>query len=98
MITSTEVLCDELFKEFAIYLDYTRLLRFNDKPNYSYLCKIFRDLHEPSQYGNVFDWVIKYQNTKNAQCSRQIEPPAESGQSKPQFGCQYDDIYTTACL
>ena len=44
MTTPTEVLCRGFPNEFAIYLNYTRSLRFDDKPDYSYLRKIFRDL------------------------------------------------------
>ncbi|KMU73290.1 casein kinase 1 [Coccidioides immitis RMSCC 3703] len=44
MTTPTEVLCRGFPNEFAVYLNYTRSLRFDDKPDYSYLRKIFRDL------------------------------------------------------
>ena len=43
MTTPTEVLCRGFTNEFAIYLNYTRSLRFDDKPDYSYLRKIFRE-------------------------------------------------------
>ncbi|KAL2044549.1 hypothetical protein ABVK25_012377 [Lepraria finkii] len=55
--------------EFAIpTLNYTRSLRFDDKPDYSYLRKIFRDLfvRESFQYDYVFDWTV-YKYQKNAQ-------------------------------
>ena len=77
MTTATEVLCrklpDEFARsrklpdEFALYLTYTRSLRFDDKPDYSYLRKIFRELfaRESFHYDYVFDWTVcKYQ--KNA--------------------------------
>ncbi|CAG8544587.1 11854_t:CDS:2, partial [Dentiscutata heterogama] len=44
MTTPTELLCRTFPNEFAIYLNYTRSLRFDDKPDYSYLRKLFRDL------------------------------------------------------
>lgn len=46
--------------KFLIYLNYTQSLYFNDKPDYSYLYKIFRDLfiHEAFQYDYVFNWTI----------------------------------------
>jgi hypothetical protein len=34
MTTPTEVLCRGFPNEFAIYLNYTRSLRFDDKPDY----------------------------------------------------------------
>lgn len=60
MTTPTEVLCRGFPNEFAIYLNYTRSLRFDDKPDYSYLRKIFRDLfvREGFQYDYVFDWTV----------------------------------------
>ncbi|RUP50874.1 hypothetical protein BC936DRAFT_137277 [Jimgerdemannia flammicorona] len=60
MTTPTELLCRGFPNEFAIYLNYTRSLRFDDKPDYSYLRKLFRDLfvREGFQYDYVFDWTI----------------------------------------
>jgi casein kinase I family protein HRR25 len=42
-------------------LNYTRALRFDDKPDYSYLRKLFRDLfvREGYQYDYVFDWSVQ---------------------------------------
>ncbi|KAI8809545.1 kinase-like domain-containing protein [Cladochytrium replicatum] len=65
MTTPTEVLCRGYPNEFALYLNYTRSLRFDDKPDYSYLRKLFRDLfiREGYHYDYVFDWtVVKYQS------------------------------------
>jgi casein kinase I family protein HRR25 len=60
MTTSTDILCRGFPQEFAIYLNYVRSLRFDDKPDYSYLRKLFRDLfvREGFQYDYVFDWTI----------------------------------------
>lgn len=56
----TEDLCKDLPKEFSIYLDYTRSLRFDDKPDYEYLRKIFRDLfaREGFQDDYLYDWTL----------------------------------------
>jgi casein kinase I family protein HRR25 len=61
MTTPTEVLCRSFPNEFAIYLNYCRSLRFDDKPDYSYLRKLFRDLfvREGFQYDYVFDWSVQ---------------------------------------
>lgn len=61
MTTPADVLCRGLHQEFAIYLNYVRSLRFDDKPDYSYLRKLFRDLfvREGFQYDYVFDWTIR---------------------------------------
>ena len=44
MATPTEILCKGFPSEFAVYFQYVRSLRFDDKPDYSYLRKMFRDL------------------------------------------------------
>lgn len=61
MTTPTEFLCRGFSNEFAIYLNYCRSLRFDDKPDYSYLRKLFRDLfvREGFQYDYVFDWSVQ---------------------------------------
>jgi len=63
MTTPTEYLCRGFPNEFAIYLNYCRSLRFDDKPDYSYLRKLFRDLfvREGFQYDYVFDWSVQQQ-------------------------------------
>ncbi len=78
MTTPTEVLCRGFPNEFAIYLNYTRSLRFDDKPDYSYLRKIFRDLfvREGFQYDYVFDWTV-YKYQKNAQAIAQASQEKE---------------------
>jgi casein kinase I family protein HRR25 len=61
MTTPTESLCRAFPNEFAIYLNYCRSLRFDDKPDYSYLRKLFRDLfvREGFQYDYLFDWSVQ---------------------------------------
>ena len=57
---NTEDLCEDLPQEFAVYFDYICSLDFNEKPKYSYLRKIFRDLfvREGFDYDYVYDWTI----------------------------------------
>ncbi|EGY22240.1 casein kinase I isoform delta [Verticillium dahliae VdLs.17] len=78
MTTPTEILCRGLPHEFAIYLNYTRSLRFDDKPDYSYLRKLFRDLfvREGFQYDYVFDWTV-YKYQKNTQAAQAIAEAAK---------------------
>ncbi|KFY47005.1 hypothetical protein V494_00229 [Pseudogymnoascus sp. VKM F-4513 (FW-928)] len=70
MTTRTEVLCHGLPNEFAIYLNYTRSLRFDAKPDYVYLRKIFRDLfvREGFEYDYVFDWTVQIPEECIGQC------------------------------
>ena len=57
---NTEDLCADLPQEFAVYFDYIHSLDFDEKPKYSYLRKIFRDLfvREGFDYDHVYDWTI----------------------------------------
>jgi len=41
---ATQVLCKGFPLEFVTYFQYCRSLRFDDKPDYSYMRKLFRDL------------------------------------------------------
>mmetsp|Transcript_15085 Transcript_15085/g.25810 ORF Transcript_15085/g.25810 Transcript_15085/m.25810 type:complete len:373 (+) Transcript_15085:75-1193(+) len=70
MSTPVEVLCRGFPAEFSTYLNYTRSLRFDDKPDYAYLKKLFRDLfaREGYSYDCVFDWtILKYQEGVQAE-------------------------------
>ena len=44
MATPIDILCRGFPLEFSTYFQYCRSLRFDDKPDYGYLRKIFRDL------------------------------------------------------
>ncbi|KAK6944809.1 Protein kinase domain [Dillenia turbinata] len=73
--TSIEALCRGYPTEFASYFHYCRSLRFDDKPDYAYLKRIFRDLfiREGFQFDYVFDWtILKYQQSQVA------TPPSRS--------------------
>ncbi|KAL3528611.1 hypothetical protein ACH5RR_007933 [Cinchona calisaya] len=73
--TSIEALCRGYPTEFASYFHYCRTLRFEDKPDYAYLKRIFRDLfiREGFQFDYVFDWtILKYQQSQLA------NPPSRS--------------------
>jgi casein kinase 1 delta/casein kinase I family protein HRR25 len=59
---SGEALCDGFPPgEFAEYIDYTRRLTFDDKPDYSYLRRLFhrRFRSKGFEYNHVFDCTEK---------------------------------------
>ncbi|EDQ88421.1 uncharacterized protein MONBRDRAFT_32735 [Monosiga brevicollis MX1] len=58
--TPIDVLCKGFPSEFGSYLNFCRSLRFDDKPNYSYLRQLFRNLfhREGFVYDYVFDWTV----------------------------------------
>ncbi|CAN1233315.1 Casein kinase 1-like protein 10 [Linum perenne] len=63
MLTPIEVLCKSYPSEFTSYFHYCRSLRFEDKPDYAYLKRLYRDLfvREGYQFDYIFDWtILKY--------------------------------------
>jgi casein kinase 1 len=56
--TSVETLCKGHPAVFASYLNYCRALRFEDRPDYAYLRRLFKDLFMREGFVNdgMFDW------------------------------------------
>ena len=52
------LLHDTYPNEFALFLDYTRALQYEQTPNYKYLRTLFSDLlsHEGHIHDHAFDW------------------------------------------
>ncbi|XP_010539397.1 PREDICTED: casein kinase 1-like protein 12 [Tarenaya hassleriana] len=95
--TSIEALCRGYPSEFASYFHYCRSLRFDDKPDYAYLKRIFRDLfiREGFQFDYVFDWtILKYQQSQlTAPQTRGINPAVGTSAGLPP-GISSIDRYT----
>ncbi|KAJ4833011.1 Casein kinase 1-like protein 10 [Turnera subulata] len=73
LASSSKVLCKNYPSEFTSYFHYCRSLRFEDKPDYSYLKRLFRDLfiREGYQFDYVFDWtILKYPQIGSSSRSR----------------------------
>eukprot|EP00013_Stygamoeba_regulata_P001581 CAMPEP_0177634956 /NCGR_PEP_ID=MMETSP0447-20121125/3644_1 /TAXON_ID=0 /ORGANISM="Stygamoeba regulata, Strain BSH-02190019" /LENGTH=375 /DNA_ID=CAMNT_0019136711 /DNA_START=44 /DNA_END=1171 /DNA_ORIENTATION=- len=66
-VTSVETLCSGCPVEFVKYMNYVRGLRFTEKPDYSVLRKLFRDLflRHGYRYDLVYDWDVKKQEAKD---------------------------------
>lgn len=60
MSTSTESLCKGYPAEFRSYFEYCRSLRFEDRPDYAYLKRLFKELfyRKGFQYDNLYDWTV----------------------------------------
>jgi casein kinase 1 len=58
--TKLDVLCRGLPAEFAVFLQYTRSLKFEEKPDYRYLMNVFLNLasRETIQIDDHYDWHI----------------------------------------
>ncbi|KAK7194652.1 casein kinase I [Novymonas esmeraldas] len=61
MSTPIESLCKGLPIEFASFVNYSRALRFEDKPDYGYIRATFRRLFEREGYQEdyVYDWTVR---------------------------------------
>lgn len=61
MSTSTEQLCKGFPSEFRSFFEYCRSLRFEDRPDYAYLKRLFKELfyRKGFQYDNMFDWTVQ---------------------------------------
>lgn len=72
MSTNVETLCKNFPSEFAMYLNYCRALRFEEKPDYTYLRQLFRALFQTlnHQFDYLFDWtMLKQKAAVNAAAS-----------------------------
>jgi casein kinase 1 delta/casein kinase I family protein HRR25 len=86
---SGEALCDGFLPgEFAAYINYTRRLAFDDKPDYSYLRRLFHRLFraEGFEYDHVFDWTEKLfdemQSTVSPTVPSMQEPQSQAPKAK----------------
>ncbi|RKP36564.1 kinase-like protein [Dimargaris cristalligena] len=64
MTSNTEQLCQGLPQEFATYITYSRNLRFDEKPDYAYLKRLFRELfvREGMKPDDIYDWTTLRQS------------------------------------
>lgn len=58
--TSSEVLCKHFPIEFRTFFEHVRALGFDDRPDYDYLKRLFRDLffRRGCTYDGIFDWDL----------------------------------------
>eukprot|EP00357_Protocruzia_adherens_P034385 CAMPEP_0115005630 /NCGR_PEP_ID=MMETSP0216-20121206/19995_1 /TAXON_ID=223996 /ORGANISM="Protocruzia adherens, Strain Boccale" /LENGTH=330 /DNA_ID=CAMNT_0002372011 /DNA_START=61 /DNA_END=1053 /DNA_ORIENTATION=- len=65
--TPVELLCKGFPPEFQTYLNYCRALRFEDRPDYAYLKRMFKDLFFRENFQNdfIFDWTILNYNSSD---------------------------------
>lgn len=77
--TSIETLTKGYPEEFAIYMNYCRSLKFEEKPDIGYLRKLFKDLFYRMgyEYDFVFDWMVKKQGPSS---NPSLKPDEETKQ------------------
>ncbi len=86
MSSSGERLCEGLLPaEFATYINYARSLGFEDRPDYAYLCKLFRRLFRSQgfKYDNVFDWTEKRFHEIHGKANQPVPPATEKRKPRP---------------
>ncbi|KHG25498.1 hypothetical protein F383_02331 [Gossypium arboreum] len=106
MLTPIEVLCKSYPSEFTSYFHYCRSLRFEDKPDYSYLKRLFRDLfiREGYQFDYVFDWtILRYPQVGSSSRARAspkpgLSPPGVSAErtERPSVGQEIRERFSGA--
>ncbi|KAF7813862.1 casein kinase 1-like protein 3 [Senna tora] len=75
--TPIEVLCKSHPVEFASYFHYCHSLTFDQRPDYGFLKRLFRDLfaREGFEFDYVFDWtILKYQQAQKNRVQPHISP------------------------
>ena len=97
MSTSTEQLCKGYATEFRSYFEYCRSLRFEDRPDYAYLKRLFKELfyRKGFQYDNMFDWTVLnlQQERSRMPPERQVGPPDNAPQPPAQQPTQEQQDY-----
>jgi casein kinase 1 len=66
--TTIESLCQGFPDEFVKYMNYCRNLKFEDKPDYAYLRKLFTTVFAKNAYelDFAYDWILRKQALKKA--------------------------------
>ncbi|KAF6733740.1 Casein kinase I isoform epsilon [Oryzias melastigma] len=85
MSTPIEVLCKGYPSEFSTYLNLCRSLRFDDKPDYSYLRQLFRNLfhRQGFSYDYVFDWnMLKFGASRTSEEGEKDRKEGKDGEER----------------
>jgi len=83
-----KILCKHFPKEFSTYLDYCRAIRFDEKPDYAYLRRLFRDLFFRQGYSADyrFDWtVLNYQGRDSSSRHRSSSRRKKYGKDSSRY-------------
>jgi len=80
--TTVEALCKGYPTVFSSYLNYCRALRFEDRPDYAYLRRLFKDLFPRDGFVNdgLFDWSQPAGQTGGSDGS-DMDPTGKAGEA-----------------
>lgn len=69
-----DVLCKGLPDEFSAFINYTRDLKFDDRPDYGYLRRLLKTIADKDQiqYDYMFDWVIKKKEQEQEETKEEV--------------------------
>ncbi|KAG7541095.1 Protein kinase domain [Arabidopsis thaliana x Arabidopsis arenosa] len=84
--TPIEVLCKNHPVEFASYFHYCHTLTFDQRPDYGFLKRLFRDLfsREGYEFDFIYDWtIIKYQQAQKTRNQSQAVPGSSNARAMP---------------
>jgi serine/threonine protein kinase len=72
--TPIEVLCKGYPEEFSEYLSYCRSLRFDDRPDYNHLRRLFRRLFRKRgyQFDYIYDWTVLKSDKTDASAEKNL--------------------------
>jgi casein kinase 1/casein kinase I family protein HRR25 len=87
MNTSIDSLCKNLPAEFRSYMEYTRAMRFDDKPDYAYLKRLFKELffRKGFQLDTLFDWtVLNLGQSSSSSSQKEDRSGGQQGSSRQQ--------------
>ena len=87
--TSVEVLCKGFPVEFKSFFDHVKALRFEDRPDYDYLKRLFRELffRKGFSYDNMFDWEMLSLRSRSTRDAAAIH-----GESTDALEAHADDV------
>jgi hypothetical protein len=80
--TTIELLCRGFPAEFKAYFEHVRSLRFDDRPDYDYLKRLFRELffRKGFCYDNDYDWeILAARNARRSEAEGEGEAPPGAG-------------------
>ncbi|OIV95858.1 hypothetical protein TanjilG_06834 [Lupinus angustifolius] len=83
--TPIEVLCKSHPVEFTSYFHYCHSLTFDQRPDYGFLKRLFRELfaREGYEFDYVFDWtILKYQQSQKNRVQPRISPVPGASNSR----------------
>ncbi|TYG59710.1 hypothetical protein ES288_D07G008400v1 [Gossypium darwinii] len=84
--TPIEVLCKSHPVEFASYFHYCHSLTFDQRPDYGFLKRLFRDLfaREGYEFDYIFYWtIIKYRQAQKSRSQLRLSPVPGGSSSHP---------------